>query len=216
MKKFAITASIVFALFLLCSCNKDNECFDRISQLRDNVFYCEGDGLTVYAYPETREVPFEEDGYVGEKKNYVIFKLVAAGNKRPPITPSLKFELGGKNYSKQFDYSSLSLTLYCQVEVESLPIEDFSVSLDFCEEEKTLLFTSLKKNSVFSYRDIINLAKDCNNITVKDFFKNPDKYELRIRLLEESGFNYWYVGISGKDNVALLYDSETGELLAVR
>ena len=216
MKKFIVLLAAIFMLTTVCACSENDKTFERISQLREDIFYYGDEEFSLYAYPELRENPFVEDGYAGKTDNYIIFKLTTAGNKEPIESPTVYFELNDKIYTKQFDFLPLAVNLYCQVDVDELPVGNFSVTIKFNGTEKDINFESLKKNSTFSYKDIINLAKQCNNITVKDFFENPDNYELRLRLIENSGFNYWYVGISGENSVALLYDGETGELIAVK
>ena len=217
MKKLSAIILTFLCLFIFTSCGKTPDYTQRISQLRENIFFCQADNYMLLCYPEIREKPFENDGFIGKKENVVIFKLVFSADSPKSETPIITFSSGEKTYSKQFEFKSGSAAMTCTIAVETLPVEDFSARLKLFDKETDISLTSLKKNCVFNYKDIINLLKLSNNNTVVDFISNPDNYELKIRLLENSGYNFWYVGIIGKENpVALLYDAASGELIAVK
>ena len=212
MKRVLVFAVFVSALFL-SACEKDYD-DKKISQLRGDIFIAETENVVVYAYSERVEDPLKDDGYVGNVKTRLTFKI--------PFTPGafasspiIAFNIGEKNYSKEFDFTPASNYNYCSVEVESLPIGGFSGVLRSEDKEIPLDFTSLKVRSAYDCDDVIRLAFKTE--AARKFLRDENEYEIRVRLIESDGFNYWYIGfIKKEDGIAFLFDAENAEIIATK
>ena len=72
---------------------------------------------------------------------------------------------------------------------------------------------SQKNSDTIAYEKAINqLSK--NDESVKEFL-NSNNYELKIRLIDNEGYDYWYIGFSNADkSISFLVDGKTGETVA--
>ncbi len=216
MKKFIIFVTVIF-IFLLSSCFSEFVPEKRISSLDEDLLFVEGDGYNLTLYPETRETPYEEDGFVGKKEKYLIFRLNSTVGVNYSETPKITFELNGVKYNGEFEFRPVSYSLLCVIETADFPNKKLDVSLFIDGEQQNLSLYSVKKENTVSYNDIVKNLNKINNKSVSELISQPNNYEIRIRLLEDEGFNYWLVKIIGKEkSVELLFDAENGELIAVK
>ncbi|MBR1866964.1 MAG: hypothetical protein IJ800_00070 [Clostridia bacterium] len=216
MKKIIIIL-LTSALVILSSCAAKFEPEKRISGLSEDLFYYTGEDFNLTLYPEIREIPYEKDGFVGETDKYLIFKLNSPVGVNYSQTPKINFQLDGKKYEGEFEFRPVSYSLLCVLNTSSFPIGSIEVSLNINEKEENIVLDSLKNEEIVSYKDIIKNLKNYSNQSVAEFAADPEKYELRIRLLEDEGFNYWFISVIGKENsTELLFDAENGEPIAVK
>ena len=217
MKKLIAFLIAVAAGFLLVSCNRKSFSKEQISQLRDDLFCAEGEFFKIYAYPETRETPMQDDGFIGTKTEILSFKISYSARKTPTLPPTLKVTIGDKEYTAKFENLSSAYYTYAEASVSSLPEESFLGKITFTDKTYDLEFVSQKRKNLLSYMEAIDLAVNADNEEVASFFSSVEKYEIRVRILESDGFNYWYVGLIGENGgIALLYDAETGDLIATK
>lgn len=217
MKKFTTSALLIVSLFIFSACGEIPFSDNSLSELRSDVFFAENENFSLYAYAELKETPLADDGYAGEKSPFLYFKLCLPVGSPATDRKSLRFIIGEEEYEAFFGYQSVSAFLTCEVPVKSLPEKNFSVTLQSENQTYDFELASLKKINNFDYQDIALVALNSDIKEVNSLLSTAERYEMRIRLLESEGFNYWYVAvISANGGIALLYDAETAELIATK
>lgn len=210
MKKFLILFLLIFCLSLSLSCKQKSKHDDQISQLRSDILKYDHEDFTLTLYSETVEVPLADDGVKGKTEKVLIFKLK---NKRFDQTfenCSLSFSLNNKTYTKSFEFKQIPTILNCTVTVESLPKSTMNVTLTINGKSQAITLKSVKNKSTKSYAEALKRLKK------EEAFSNKlSNAELRIRLINNDGYDYWYVGLITKEKVfSYLLDGETLEIIA--
>ena len=212
MKKFSLFICILFLIAILSSCIAGNRLYDRVSQLRYDVLYFEDDEIELTCFAETSEFPEENDGFVGQNANLATFKLFPKYSEKISEGATLEFVSDGIKHTVKFEFRPSAEVYYAKCEQTGLIGRDLTVKITVNGEQKTAVLTSLKRNDLIDYREIIKKLDDLGDEKVKSFLKYPDSAELKIRLLYSDGFNFWYVGIVREgETVNLLFDGLTGE-----
>ena len=210
---------IIIALLILlsfCASCKEKNYEDRISQLRYDEYAYSGDSFKLSAFIEERENPFEEDGYKGITENHLIFRLSLPAGAALSESPEISFCLGEEEYAEKFTHKTAASNLYCDIVASSMPNEDFFVDLTINGEKINAEMTSVKRQDIISYSEAIRKSLSGSDSRVTAFKSDPENYELRVRLLESEGYNYWCVGIIGKkDKIFFLIDGDNGEIISI-
>ena len=80
----------------------------------------------------------------------------------------------------------------------------------------SVCLSSVKNADTITYIRAVNgiIETDAERLSA---FKKNEPYETRIRLIENNGYNFWYVGfINSAKTLSYLIDGATGEILAVK
>ncbi|MBQ4099294.1 MAG: hypothetical protein IJC87_04145 [Clostridia bacterium] len=212
--KIITTILSFFAIFCLSSCKNTSLGKAKISQLRQNAYYYECADFSLFTYPEQCENPQKDDGIKNALVNRLCFKLQFA-SVSPTDNCSVEFFIGDKNYHANFEYSPLSTFLYCTVFVETLPKDELYVKFNLNGKTIGANLSPLKNKTTISFDKILNNLKN-NDEFVKEFLQKDDG-EIKIRFIDNDGFDYWYFGfIDEKTTTSYLIDGQTGEVLAVK
>lgn len=209
MKKLLILLLLIVTLLFTFSCKERSKYDDQISQLRNDVLKYECQEYTLTAYAEIIETPLSNDGVKGKTEKTLIFKLK---NNNPSCNfenCSLSFSINGKSYAKNFDFKQIPTLLNCSVKVDNLP-KTLDVMLTINGKSQTITLKSVKNKSTKSYGEVLKKLKKEESFSNK--LKNA---ELRIRLINNDGHDYWYVGLVTKEKTSsYLLDGETLEIIA--
>lgn len=213
MKKILLYAILLLSLVTFTGCKPQEHIDPRISQLRNDVIFGESQNFKLSAYCERREDPLESDGVCGKLENSLIFKIDFGKSQSAIENCSISFTLNGKEYCETFEYKPLSSFLFAHVCVENLPSEPIDVCIKGPNVNETLTLCSIKNKGTVDYfsalQTITNSNEDCKN-----FLESGDG-ELRIRLIDNDGYDYWYIGfISAEKTLSFLIDGENGEIIA--
>ncbi|MBQ8726636.1 MAG: hypothetical protein IJY84_06025 [Clostridia bacterium] len=213
MKKLLSTLLLTALFFALPCCTAPEQVDPRISQLRADVLYSDCQNFKICAYLESRENPLENDGVCGKVENFIIFKIDFGKSQTTFESCSVKFAVLDKEYCGDFEYKPLTSFLFAHVQVDALPAEPITVCISGKDLNETVTLYSIKNESTVSYNSVLdNLAQ--NNQTCKEFLEG-DKGEIRIRLIDNDGYDYWYVGLfNGEKIISFLVDGETCEIIA--
>lgn len=217
-KRLAAISSALILLIaaLFCaSCKLRVDYLSYVSELRSDVFCGESENYSVTVYSGLKEKPFKHDGIVEKQTLFLSIKIFM--KERSDEVINVKFEIDGTLYEKQTQYDPVSSTISCSAEVKALPQNE--LILTFCrgDEIETIKTTSLLKADTLSFSVALQKATE----KAADFLNehtSGSKFEgeISIRLLCESGRNYYYVGFILQDGLKLAYllDGTTGEILA--
>lgn len=213
MKKL-ISVLLCIMLFTFSACKKKQSPHEKnISQLRQEIFVAHTDNYTVFLYPEKRENPLDNDGQVGKIENFVIIKLIFKNQQPETDVFNVQFTINNIPYSGKFEYKPISNLLQCIVKVEDINFNSLYATLKCGNETNALNFAPQKNSSTVNHLDALNYLKE-NDSTAKELLSLND-YEIRIRLIDNDGYDYWFIGIiSNEKNVSFLLDGESAEILA--
>ncbi|MBR2336783.1 MAG: hypothetical protein IKA61_02435 [Clostridia bacterium] len=200
---------------VLCSaltcCGKNSKLDSKISQLRNDIYAYDCKDFTLTALADTVEAPLSSDGAVGKLEKVITFKLKTKNPAQNTENCSIAFSLNKKNYSKDFEFKQIPTLLSCQVKVNELPKKSLEISLTVNGKASQITLKSVKCPSTKSYGDVLKMLS-----SEEDFAKRiEENAELRIRLINNGGYDYWYVGIIDKEKtVSYLVDGESLEIIA--
>lgn len=213
MKKLLLTTLCIIFTFLLFSCSKPPLYEGKISQLRQEIFFAENEQFKLVCYPETRENPMENDGICGKIENVIIFRLTFKSSAIKDSTYDISFNVNGKSYNGKFEYKTIPNLLTSTISVENINFKDLQVTVTSENQTYSLKAIAQKNSDTITHIKAINqLSK--NDEQAKEIL-NSNNYELKIRLIDNEGYDYWYVGFSnGEKSVSYLIDGKTGEIVA--
>lgn len=204
---------VLFVLLLVpfYSCHTSQE-QNNISQIRNNVFYGEENGICIKAYSEEKEYPFINDGIANNRENFVIVKVLNFYE-----DTNLTLQFSGKSYSAKAQYNPTSNSMDCTFLVKSLPNKELVVLAENNGNKTQITCKSLLKSDTISPLTALEKANSQQQEFVSSLYENGTfKAEIYIRLICEGDYNFYYVGYGQGNNkiTAFLLDGITGEILA--
>ena len=216
MKKIALCVVLLLA-FQFAGCKKNSEYEDKISQLRYDVLYGETDDFDVTAYIEKREDPIFQDGLVGEKINFLTFKIEFDKDIVLKSSPVIEFETDGIKYRKETEYKPLSDFVYCFFSPKKLPDKKLNVKITTDEKSETITLISVKKKDTLTYKEALNSLIKSKTPSITEIFDGKAPYEIKIRLIYSDGYDCYFIGVETKEkSVGFLLDGSTGEIIAIK
>lgn len=217
MKKIILFVCAVLTVLSSGGCEKRSGYPQKISQLRTEIFMGETDRFTLYCYGETREILFEADGKPTEVRPFASFKIVPKSGEACEGEILVKFTISGLNLCGKFEYKPLADARRAYILSPDIPKENFTAVINSDGEDYAVEMRSLKLADTIDYAAALNAAKNAYGTDGEKFFNDENYGEIRIRLLENDGYNYWYAGFFA-ENVKREYliDGKTGEILATK
>ncbi len=215
MKKYFCLVVTLIMLIAVASCKAEVDLSYYVSELRENVYVCETEGLKVTVYSEKRESPYIADGYVGTLKDVLIVKIDSESVKIDDAEISLNYDKTSVKGS--FTYSSINGKYVCQIEVQSLPKSDkISGEIKCGENSFNLELSSGVLTDTISAKQALESVKKHDSKTLEKLFENGKvQTEIHVRIMADGERNYYYVGFVCSDGTyAYLVDGKTGEVLA--
>ena len=77
--------------------------------------------------------------------------------------------------------------------------------------------TAVNLENTIGYERAISAIKSSDGDKLSEYFSNEEYGEIMIRLIENDGALYWYVGFTdGNETTAYLVDGKTAEILESR
>ena len=215
MKKYFCLIVTLIMFTAVISCKADVDLSYYVSQLRENVYTCDVDGLKVTVYAEKRETPFIADSYVGKLKNQLIVKI--DGQNATIDDAEILLSYDKTTALGSFTYSPIGGKYTSTIEVETLP-KSASINgvLKTGGKEIEFVLTSAVVSGFISSSDALNAVKKHDSKIVEELFCDGKvQAEIHIRIMADGTRNYYYVGFVTKDSTyAYLVDGKTGEVLA--
>lgn len=209
-KKLLVLLSVI-PLTLFCCCKSKNAYAQNVSQLRCDVLKYECEDFSLVAYCDTKESPLTDDGAVGKADNFLVFKLTPKAVQNYDNC-FVQFYINDRAYTGNFEFKQIAFLLTCSVLVDEFPQSELPLSLTVNGKAKDLALVSLRNKTTE------NWTSACEKALAEDdaaALLSTGKYELRIRLIDNAGYDYWYVGIIAQGKtVSYLLDGETLEIIA--
>ncbi|MBQ8196705.1 MAG: hypothetical protein IJZ73_01440 [Clostridia bacterium] len=209
----------LFSLGALNGCKKvDLGLTPFVSELRQNIYEGEKDGLRVKATYGYRESPYLADGKIEKSEYRLTFTL-------PEILPedatyTLSFKYNDTDYKTDFKLNVAKNVLYASVPIENFNAQEFSVTVIKATTITTLNLVSTIPQGTLSFRGALDTLQNKQPSLIKEYTDQNGQFcaEIYQRIIVKDGKAYWYIGLTDKSGgiKALLIDGKTGELLAVR
>ena len=215
MKKTIFLLILCFTLPLL-SCGKENELYNKVSDLRYDVLVGKTENYELKAYAEIKETPLNYDGKVGETANYITFTIV---NDVPDSVYTCAFTIDKKEYSGSFALDFTGGKYRSSVEIQSKVLSPLTVTVfNAGKVEKAELKSVLPENTLSPEKALIKLKE--KNPSLFDYFRDGNGIfdaEIQLKATEKNGKAYYFVGITGgNERKIFLADGINAEVLAVR
>lgn len=199
-------------------CKKTDGTASKISQLRDGIYIAEDDELKIEVFSEMRESPFIEDGNPSELKPLIVILVTPVGDSEAENADMFAcVETKDEKYSAQFVFKPISPRRECYIRPKSKLHGNFTLIITINGEKKKFVPTALNLENTIGYERAISAIKSSDGGKLSEYFSNEEYGEIMIRLIENDGALYWYVGFTdGNETTAYLVDGKTAEILESR
>lgn len=221
MKKIILSAAVAAATLAMivatASCKNKVDLTPYISELRSNVLFGESENYSVKCYSETREKPLVSDGKASSGCPAVIIKLtVKHETDEVSVGAKVTFSLD-KEYSAIFVFHPESDVYVATSYVGSLPDRSLTVTVTEGEKSENVELTSIVGSDVASPLVALETASEA----VKEFYDTEEfksrAFEIHIRLIEDDGQFFYYVGfVTERETLATLVSRDGKKVLTKR
>lgn len=216
-KRFALILLVAFCfpLLIFCACANEVVYFDYVSELRNNIFIAEADGLSLRIYSVNKEYPYQADGIPREKSARTeVYVVAPSGDKKCNVS----FSDGKENWGGEMSYDGVKAEYYFSCSVDLSTARNLHCQIEYGGTMVEVTAKSVLKENALSPKEALDiLHKNESEL----FEKMTDKYgftgEIYLRLIYEDS-PFYYVGIIDRNGgiVAFLMHAETGKILAKR
>lgn len=214
-RRFFAVLLVSLLLPALAACGKHYDYTKHLSEVKSDLFLAETEEFSVTVCCISREYPYASDGIACPRSELIEISLVS---RRGDGDYSVYLVDGDRTLGGDAAFRNVRGDYYYSQGVEEFPEGNVTVRVEWGTETREFVAASVKTEHTLSPEEALNIAveheKDViGRMTQKKRFMG----EFRVRLLRRDD-TYYYVGIfdgAGKI-VALLLDSETGEVLARR
>ena len=208
-----IAVSSVF-VSLFSGCKKNEPTAPDVSQIRYDVFYAEDDRYKISVFAEKREDPFIADGNPAPLSPFVSVKVTPKADENLENADMIaEIKTNEKTYAAAFDFKPVSTARECRLYPEKPLSGGFALTLTINGEKFVYEPKSLKNKAIITYSAAIFDVKKYAKGRLDRYF-SEDTGEIRVKLVENDGFNYWLVEfIDETATVSFLVDARTGEVI---
>lgn len=215
MRKLTAFVIIIYCLFSLFGCEKENPYLSYVSDLTQDVYICETDDFTVKATYGFREEPFVNDGKAVERVYGYTFTLDVVPD---DVRRTVLFTYENENYSAAFALDGVSGEYKAFVEINRRFEKQFTATVATGAEKRELTFVSELPDNSITYERALEILAEAQQPLLNSYAtENGFSAELYMRVFVKNGKPYWYVGIAQNGKLkAFLMDGVSGDLLAIR
>ncbi len=213
MKKYFLSfMTLLLLLPALAACGK-YDYYAHVSDEKSDIFRAETESYTLTVSCVSREYPYLCDGVAAARSD--LLEAVLA-EKTPSGAEYELYFLEDVPRGGDMSFRSVTGDYFYSRSTEHFPDGSVSVKVVKNGVSEEILATSVKSENTLSVRDALEKAVSAEKETVDKMTRGEHFYgEFHVRLLRRDK-NYYYVGIINEQGgiLALLLDSETGEVLA--
>ncbi len=207
-------------LLLLAGCSHTPNWSDYVSEYRSQIFEGTEGEYSVFATFSRREYPYEADGNAGTMQDIFETTLTVPDNTKLYM---IKYSVNNTPYQSELAFDSVNMTHSCSLSLpEPTQNEIIFQIFDAENTENELLCitaTSVRAENTLLLDELLNRvsAEDDEKFTQLSSGKIFNG-EIYVRLLNEDGLNYFYVGLIDRAGSirSYLVDAQTGKILATR
>ncbi len=219
-KKFVLPLTIIMLFIVLTSfgCGNVNRLYSRLSELRLNLYEGESENYSLRAHYGFCEIPYINDGTVGEKVYKLTFKLSCKTTEDADY--SVSFTFNETPYKSSFKADPISGSLIATVETETFNLNEFKVYICAASSSETVTLKSTVSENAIDYKTALDRLNESQSAMLDGYLDDNGNLtlEIRQRIITKNQINYWYIGLVDADGnlKALLMDAADGKILAIR
>ncbi len=219
MKKFFVLAlALVFALFALSGCKKQDNIADSVSQLISDIYYGENEEYKLRANYGFSERIFLGDGKVDKTAYKLTFILM--DREADDITYCLVFDYNGDTFRQNFTIDPIKNTLSCSILIDNFALKEFDVKIESGSNQSEVKLQSIVPDGTINYLKALEYLCKSQPDLIANYQDEEYNFngEIHVRVLVKDQKAYWFIGLHDKNGNlrALLIDGKTGEVLAKR
>ncbi len=215
MKKAFCSLLALLALLPALSACSAYDYFERVSEIKSDIFLAETEEFSLSLACVSREHPYLSDGVPCERSSLVEITLTDDGARERDYRV---YVLDEKTWGGDMSYRSVRGDYFYSQGVEKFPETSVSLRVEWEEGAREICATSVRSETTLTPQQALDAAVQAERETVEALTKDGVfAGEFYVRLLRRKS-NYYYIGIvDGAGNTtSLLLDAETGEVLARR
>ena len=215
MRKIILSAVIALSSALIVlsyGCSATKPTAKNVSQIRYDVFYAKDERFEISVFAEKRENPFKADGNPAPLSPFVSVKVTPKTDENIENAEMIaKIETKEKTCAATFDFKPVATARECGLYPETPLGGEFVLTLIVNSEKFVYKPKSLKNKAIIPYAAAIFDVKNYAKGGIDRYF-NEDYGEIRVKLIENEGVNYWLVEFIDENSArAFLVDASDGE-----
>ena len=169
-KLILIFLSVILALtFCGCKNKTQNPLYQKVSELRCQLYHGSDEDFIVKAVYGFREVAPVNDASVGSKAYYLTFRLL--DKELEQITYTLSVDFNGKTYQDTFKLNPVTDCVTAEIQVDNFELESFSATISYGENNSVITMNSIVPKGVITYQkalDSLYEKQQCHNVYYPD------------------------------------------------
>ena len=216
MKKIIPILTLIFAVVLIGGCNKGINLEDYVTDLREEIYTAEGENFSLKIYYGYKETPFNNDGAVGTRINYLTVRLLGVPDTATEYT--FTADIDGTTLNGEFSFNPVANALSAKAELNKKPPASFEITISSAASSQTLTAVSALPEGTISYKQAL-LSLEKNQAELINNYVSDGKFtaEIYLRVMIRNDKPYYYVGFAKNGKItALLVDGFNGDILAVK
>lgn len=215
IKKSIVILVAAISLVLTCGCTRKVDLSPYVSQSRFDVLVGESENYSIKCYLENREKPLKSDGKKETVHPAVIVRLtIKNGGEKIESGVKVNFHTDA-DYSTSFTFHPESNVYVATCFVRSLPSGSLDVSVVKEDGNETVSLKSVVTDKTATPLAALELVgKTCGDLLKEEDFANGN-FEVNVRLIEDDGSLYYFVGlITDKKTEAFLVSADGKTVIA--
>lgn len=213
MKRRIASMIVLAALLPVLGACRQEDYTAYLSEVRSDLFCAQTEDFTLTLSCTSREYPYADDGIPCPMTNVIEVTLAPSGTFSGDV--AVRSADGG--WGGDASYSSVHGDYRFSQGVDAFPAGSVDLIVTWGETECQIVATSVRTEQTVTPEAALGALTDSEQETLSRMKKEGMLCaEFRVRLLRREQ-NYYYVAVTdGSEQVALLVDAETGEILARR
>lgn len=209
-----IASIIILAALLpvLAACKQENYT-EHLSEVRQDIFCAQTDDFVLLLNCTSREYPYADDGIACTMTQIIEVTLT------PTVSPSgdVTIYADDGSWGGDASFSSVHGDYRFSQGVDTFPEGSVDLRVTWGERTYQIAATSVRTDATIPPESALSVLTESEKETLARMKKEGIFCgEFRVRLLRREQ-NYYYVAVTdGSEQIALLIDAETGEILARR
>lgn len=213
MRRRIASIILLAALLPVLSACRQEDYTEHISEVRRDIFCAQTEDFTLTLSCTSREYPYADDGIACPMSDLIEVTLT------PAVSPAgdVLVYAADESWGGEASFSAVHGDYRFSQGVETFPAGSVDLRIAWGERTYEVAATSVRTEETLSPEAALAVLTESESETLTRMRKEGVFCgEFRVRLLRREQ-NYYYVAVTdGEEQIALLIDAQTGEILARR